>query len=776
MGQTWNDADDVDDRLTTGPFGGGTPLPPSPGSTVPTPGQPQPAGGHGNARQGGRGGRPRDPNGSTLSSASSSGDRPPSGPPEAGHVWLGKYDVLRKLGQGAMGEVWLVRHLELGIERALKLISLSAQYDPEMRARFRREARAMALFSHVNAVTVHDASTASDTAYIEMEYVVGRSLDKVLERGVPMPLDWTERIIVQLCDVLQEAHRSGIVHRDIKPSNMMLVDGRPEGREFLKVLDFGIAKILDAQKRDVDDLQTRQGATMGTLAYMSPEQVNGDSEKIDGRSDLYSVGVLMYELLTGSRPFTSPGFRLSYDHLFTLPPPFATTNPEVRVPPVVEGLVLRCLEKDPALRPQSARELADAFRNAAAPPAPKAVMVSEAPPPTRRSVLIAGIVAASGAGGLATWIATLRTPAQVQNPPPRSPMRVVLEAGKAANFSIPIPPGESNATYKIDLGDLPNGIQVKRLEDEPSGEVAAFQVEADLNADHTLKRTLTFHMIAGDETRTEVVEVSILKPQVAPLPRGFIALPESRLQFVRRDVYPTHIVRVLPDGDQVGFRLVPKGRSGGPDDFYIMQDKVSIRLYKKFAAEQSVLSEANLGERTDDRLPMMGVNVQEAYDFARWLGGTGLRDDSSTAQTSHEERIRAHLPTTTQWDKAAGFFDRGGRKGPYLMTWSGLKGEIAVGRSEEEGPMPVGTATHDISWCGCRDMAGNGPEWTRNAAVSGDPFPFPPGDPRQVELRGQRYDSDKPLTFAEMEIKNFGAQFCDFRDSGISFRIVLDSL
>ncbi len=119
---------------------------------------------------------------------------------------------------------------------------------------------------------------------------------------------------------------------------------------------------------------------MVTLAYMSPEQVNGESETLDGRSDLYSVGILLYVLLTGNRPFTGPGFRLSDDHLFTSPPPFTVTNPEARVPPAVESLVLRCLEKDPALRPQSARGLADAFHLVAAPPAPKPVLVSAAPP------------------------------------------------------------------------------------------------------------------------------------------------------------------------------------------------------------------------------------------------------------------------------------------------------------------------------------------------------------------------------------------------------------
>ena len=352
-----------------------------------------------------------------------------------------------------MGEVWLVRHLELGVERALKLISLSAQYNPEMRARFRREARAMALFSHVNAVTVHDASTARDIAYIEMEYVVGRSLDKLLERGVPMSLEWTGAHRRAALRRAPGAHRSGIVHRDIKPSNMMLVDGRPEGRELLKVLDFGIAKILDAQNRDAEDLQTRQGATMGTLAYMSPEQVNGESEKIDGRSDLYAVGVLLYELLTGNRPFTSPGFRLSYDHLFTPPPPFAATNPEVRVPPAVESLVLRCLEKDPALRPQSARELADAFRLAAAPPAARARPGVGGPAPDSQDFPPRGHRGGLGSGGLAAWIVP------VPPVPDQPESRAGGPEGRESRERLhPHPSRQVERTMQDRAGDLPAGI------------------------------------------------------------------------------------------------------------------------------------------------------------------------------------------------------------------------------------------------------------------------------------------------------------------------------
>ena len=241
-----------------------------------------------------------------------------------------------------------------------------------------------------------------------------------------------------------------------------------------------------------------------------------------------------------------------------------------------------------------------------------------------------------------------------------------------------------------------------------------------------------------------------------------------------REVYPTHIARMFRDGDIVEFHLVAKGRDGGPGDFYIMKDKVSIRLYRKFAEARPLQTEADLKAGADVRLPMMGMTAQEAYDYAQWLGGIVPQDSSSTAKASYGGPIRVDLPTSNQWDKAAGLFDRAGREGPYLKTWAGLPGEIAIART---GPMPVGTATHDKSWCECRDMAGNGFEWTRSA-VTGEPIPFPlpPGASRSIELRGQPYDSEQPLRFVDLELKNFGSRICDDRKPGVSFRVVLDIL
>ena len=213
-------------------------------------------------------------------------------------------------------------------------------------------------------------------AYIEMEFVLGCSLEQYLrDKKTPVSLEWTAQILDQLCSVLQAAHehvdkKSGkakpIIHRDLKPSNLMLAKDKPEGQN-LKVLDFGIAKMVhDEASPEV----TKPGDFVGTPHYMSPEQIRGGIGKdgrgeIDGRSDLYSVGVLLYQLLTGSLPFAGRGnLELLAAHLQQTPVPMSEANPRAKIPPQVQRLVMKCLEKDPDLRPQSAGELARLFREA----------------------------------------------------------------------------------------------------------------------------------------------------------------------------------------------------------------------------------------------------------------------------------------------------------------------------------------------------------------------------------------------------------------------------
>ena len=290
------------------------------------------------------------------------GSGAPPDVPAMGLELLDKFQFLRQLGKGGMGEVWLAHQKSLGREVALKLISPRVAYDTDSRARFRREALAMAAISHRNAVVVHQVEIPEGgTPYIVMEHIPGKSLDKVLRKGIPMPIEWIAEVLAQLCDVLQVAHGRGIVHRDLKPSNMILVEEK-DGAERLKVFDFGVAKILG----DGDARVTSAGDSIGTPAYMSPEQARGDSSRVDHRCDIYTVGVILYEFLCGFLPYEGDavGIRACHGGMDILPPPFEEKNREVNVPAAVEDLVRSCLAKDPGSRPGSARELAEKFREA----------------------------------------------------------------------------------------------------------------------------------------------------------------------------------------------------------------------------------------------------------------------------------------------------------------------------------------------------------------------------------------------------------------------------
>jgi eukaryotic-like serine/threonine-protein kinase len=313
----------------------------------------------------------------------SSGDWDALPPPvlRKGQVVFDKYRLLEKVGEGGMGEVWRVWHISLEAERALKLIKPELAHNDKGWRRFQREARLMAKINHPNAVAVYDFRRTQSVGYIEMEFIRGRSLGEVLKarRDRPMPVDWTAQVLDQLCAVLQEAHGhidettghpKPIIHRDLKPSNLMLVERKDDtGPPRLKVLDFGIAKIVED---DGSPELTGAGDLVGTPAYMSPEQIRGGFEKddgpreIDGRSDLYSTGVVLYHLLTGTLPFHGGKMSLLAAHLNSAPSPMKKANPGAEVPPEVERVVLWCLEKDPDKRPQTARELSERFRQAAA--------------------------------------------------------------------------------------------------------------------------------------------------------------------------------------------------------------------------------------------------------------------------------------------------------------------------------------------------------------------------------------------------------------------------
>jgi serine/threonine-protein kinase len=238
--------------------------------------------------------------------------------------------------------------------------------DAKFRERFQRETLLMARFQHPYVVTLYDASLNDPQGpCIVMEYIKGITLDTLLQRNGRLTPTRIVRLLGQLCEALQSAHGQGIVHRDLKPTNLMVVD--PDTPyEKIKVMDFGLAKLIDNERVPVHQVtQTGADFAVGTPGYISPEQVRGD--EMDHRSDLYSVGIILFELLTGKLPFkgdTTMDVLLA--HATEDPPTFADVGASGLVPEAIEEVVLACLSKHPTQRPQSARDLAERFETALA--------------------------------------------------------------------------------------------------------------------------------------------------------------------------------------------------------------------------------------------------------------------------------------------------------------------------------------------------------------------------------------------------------------------------
>ena len=199
-----------------------------------------------------------------------------------------------------MGAVYKVEHLAMGKLAAMKVLHPSLTQDREVAQRFRREAEAVSKLSSPNTVQVFDFGESSGSLYLVMELVKGEDLGAILRRDGPMPFARLAPMMMQVCDALSEAHEAGIVHRDLKPENLLVSRAR-DGRDVVKVLDFGLAKLRDSEELNQ---VTARGSLIGTPFYMSPEQIR--AEELDGRCDIYSLGALMYRMLTGAHPFTAP--------------------------------------------------------------------------------------------------------------------------------------------------------------------------------------------------------------------------------------------------------------------------------------------------------------------------------------------------------------------------------------------------------------------------------------------------------------------------------------
>jgi serine/threonine-protein kinase len=271
------------------------------------------------------------------------------------------YEILEKLGEGGMGEVWLARDTRLDREVAIKVLSPEVAADPERLERFRREAKAVAALNHPNIVTIHSVEEEAGVPFFTMEYVEGETLSRIIPKEGLDPGRFLD-LAIPIADAVSAAHESGITHRDLKPGNIMV-----SGRGQLKVLDFGLAKVSREETKQAHsdshletEFLTTEGQVLGTTPYMSPEQLKG--KPVDQRSDIFSLGTILYAMATGKHPFLADSSAEVISSILSHHPP-EVSDIKDGLPVYLSGVIKRCLEKDPEDRYPSARGLEDDLKN-----------------------------------------------------------------------------------------------------------------------------------------------------------------------------------------------------------------------------------------------------------------------------------------------------------------------------------------------------------------------------------------------------------------------------
>jgi len=379
----------------------------------------------------------------------------------------GRYEIVRLLGEGAMGAVYQARQVAMDRMVALKLIQSELVRSPAAAARFQREMRLTARIEHPNTIRVYDFGEAEGRLFLTMELLRGRTLAAVLAQSGRLELPRIVRIATQVCRALQAAHSEGVVHRDLKPDNVMLLEQYDE-HDVVKVLDFGIAKSLDQQEAGM----TTAGAVVGTPAYMSAEQAMGAA--VDQRSDLYSLGIMLYELASGRVPFTAPALTaLLVAHATEVPPPLAQVAPGVH--PGLVALIEELLRKDPAARPQTAKAVEHRLEALLGAPMAGRLPGSHAPampipptlpiaPPVRSGsrgiwLALSGIVLVGGGVVAAVLVPRGQAPSQPSPPPQSTPApdmaaRLTAARAKLAGFGDPAPPDACPPGAAADAAEL----------------------------------------------------------------------------------------------------------------------------------------------------------------------------------------------------------------------------------------------------------------------------------------------------------------------------------
>ena len=360
---------------------------------------------------------------------------------------IGSYQIIKPLGKGGMGAVYLAQHPVIGSKVAIKFLHPQYATDKKIVDRFFNEARAVNVIGHDNILKILDLNVTEDNRhYFIMEFLYGRALQKLVEEGLPNSLEVTGPIMLQFCEALQAAHDHQIYHRDIKPDNVYLIVHKGK-KNFVKVVDFGIAKLTDGSGQSTG--QTQTGMVMGTPAYMSPEQAGGMTSKIGATSDIYSAGAMLFQMATGKLPFPGSSFgEVLIGHLQLPPPNPHDINPEIQ--PELEAVILKALSKKQEDRQQSMKEMHDEI---------KAVMdkygiTAELPAADEEDIkkaasanqVISAVKSATKVGGMT------RSPSRPGNSQPGQGRSQPPQEQAATQYMTPAAPAKSSVGLFIGIG------------------------------------------------------------------------------------------------------------------------------------------------------------------------------------------------------------------------------------------------------------------------------------------------------------------------------------
>jgi serine/threonine protein kinase len=571
--------------------------------------------------------------------------------PLIGHVLDSKYELVARLGEGGMGAVYRARRVLIGDEVAVKVLLRKFVADRDAVERFRREARAAAMLRHPNVVTIHDFGEARGDdapAYIVMELVEGESLRDLLHSEGKLGTERAVALMRDICAGVGAAHRRHIWHRDLKPDNVIvLAADEDRERETVKVVDFGIAKLRDLAGGPT---LTQTGTVMGTPYYMSPEQCKGES--LDARSDVYSLGAMLYEMLDGLPPFTAKtSTGVIAKHLTEDPRPLPK---DAGVPPALEAVVMRALAKEPEERQADAstfsRELQAALKPPDVPPPARTIEanVMPAPQPTQPSV-------------------------RVDQPLPKQ------QTPQSSDLVTPTSGGFS--TDPISLSKLGLEPSVPAAKRRGSRLPLMFGIAALLiiivGVVVWMTRTGADRNQASVNNNAPAEQPASGKANTPAIPAGMVAVPGGEFVMGRDekdggDEYerPAHKVTVKP--------------------FFIAIYEVTNEEYAKFVKatnHQPPTTWTNGAyAATDARKPVTGVSWDDANDYAKWAG--------------------KRLPTEEEWEFAARGTD--GRLYPWGNEW---RAGLANVENAAGGMADVGTYK-GASPFGAFDMVGNAWEWT----------------------------------------------------------------